>query len=144
MAGHEGAVEFDLMTMTRFTLDDLGGALSLRALRSFVSHLGPGSATWRSANPGEENARMATWACGTDGLKHLVADVVDAVNMLSYQVAAGFVGLGGKRMKGSPPKPIPRPGVGGGDETAERYGRDAVRVSDFGSFWYGEEVRKDG
>ena len=122
IARHGGAVEYDLMTRTRFTLDDLGGGLSARALISFLGHLPPESASYASINPD---------AGGWSKTDMLLARICEAVESTAWMVACKGVK---KSHWPQRPKRITRPGVADDDE--KRIGRDPIPISDFDE-WYG-------
>ncbi len=111
------------MTRTRFTLDDLGGALSARALLSFLTNLPPESATALSM--------LGPDKAGWSRADMLMARLVEGVEELAWITACK-----GLRKSQWPkrPKRIPRPGVE--DETERRIGRDPIPISDFDE-WYG-------
>lgn len=111
------------MTRTRFTLDDLGGALSDRALLSFLANLPPESATALSTF----GADKAGWS-RTD---MLLARLCEDVEELTWTTACKGVK---KSQWPKRPKRIPRPGVE--DETERRIGRDPIPISEFDK-WYG-------
>lgn len=116
------------MTMTRYTLDDLGGALSPRALLHFVRQLPAGSRTWEATHPGRR--QESAWA-RQDGVQMLLADIADSLHAISWEVAQAH----SKRdLRAERPRPIPRPGV---KESRKVYGHGAIPVSEFDKWWNG-------
>lgn len=111
------------MTRTAYTLDDLGGALSPRALLSFVRGLPAESLTWRETHPGR--AAEGEWS-DVALVPQLLASAVDALNAISWQLGGG---------RGPRPRPIPRPGVDGGERVI---GSDPIPVRDFDAWWEGD------
>lgn len=112
------------MTRTRYTLDDLGGALSERALLHFVHRLPPDSETWRETHPGREEE--SRWS-DASMLPMLVARIADTVQDFEWAFAQS---RSKKRIER--PRPIDRPGVG---RDARRYGRDPIPIADFERWW---------
>ena len=123
MSEHGEALEYDLMTSTRFTLDDLGGALSERALLSFVRCAPPRSLLARDVG-GDQQAYA--WA-QPELLPTLVASVIDELRNLQWTVAQV-----NSRRKLRRPKPIKRPGV---KDDTERIGADPIPVAQWNEFW---------
>ena len=114
------------MTLADKTLDDLGGALSWRALLHFVTCLGPTSALVRELRP--ELNEMAPWLDGSM-VAPLLADLIDCLNMQRWERA---VAASGKKPR--KPKRVTRPWDGGGK--GERViGRDPIPVSEFEAWW---------
>jgi len=123
VAEHGEALEYDLMRMTRYTLDDLGGALPERALLAFVRHL-----PLESATVAETDARGG-WSI----TQHLLATLIEAVEALDWHFMCSRVKSG--HSKPEKPRPIPRPGVD--SDAGRRIGRDPIPVSDFDDWYYG-------
>ena len=115
------------MSRTAYTLRDLGGRLSWASMAHFVQWLPPGSATSRATNPDVD-----VWASG-DMTAAVVADLIDAVNMLRYEWALGNTPKGRRRPKR--PKRYPRPWAKDDDAGGQRYGRDPIPVSQFDAWW---------
>lgn len=131
IAEHGGAVDYDLMTLTSFTLDDLGRALSWRALSHFVAHLPPTSALVREMHP-EMGATLA-WADGSM-VAPLLADLIDSVAYGRWEYLASRVPKGKKRPR--VPKRMPRPWEKAEVEKGERrVGSDPIPISEFDSWW---------
>ena len=123
---HGKALNYDLMTSTRWTLADVGGELPWSALSAFVAYLPPGSALARST--GDD----ATWT-RDQMLLALICDELAVANWLT-------VCRGQKKSKWPKrPKPIPRPGVEKQDE-GKRIGKDPIPVSDFDKWYYGGDA----
>lgn len=121
---HTEALEYDLMTTTSFTLDDLGERLSFRALSSFVKRLPKTSETWQELNP--KYAEFATWESSAI-IPQLLATISDQMNWLMWLYSST------KSIKKQPkPKPLKRPGV---KETTKRYGKDPIPISEFNDWW---------
>lgn len=102
---HYDALNYDLMTRTKWTLEDLGFGLSFRSLLSFVTYLPHDSALYRAMNP--EKAEEVLWQ-NTALLPQLVASVVDELRMLQFVYTQAHTK---KNIRNKRPKPIPRPGV---------------------------------
>ena len=110
------------MTRTRFTLDDLGGELSARALLAFLSHLPPESASFASIN-----GDLGGWS-RTDMLLARICEAVESVCWMESN-------RGRKKSQTSPkPKRIVRPGVK--DDGVKRIGSKPIPIEDFDE-WYG-------
>lgn len=123
MAQHGGAVDYDLMTRTRYTLDDLGGELSERALLAFTRRLPAESETVAALSPDGGWSR-------TD---MLLARLCEGIELLIWVEC----NKGRKRSNMSPRPPrIPRPGV---EPDRRRIGREPIPISDFDE-WYGGEA----
>lgn len=127
IAGHEGAVEYDLMTKAHATLDDVPGRIPWRALSSFVRHLGADSALYREMRP-----ERGGWS-RTDTI---LADVFDALQECTRTVAAAHSTRRPKRAK-----PYPRPWAK--ERGTKTVGRGAVSVADFEAFWSDGGKQKD-
>jgi len=112
------------MTSTRFTLDDLGGALSERALSAFLGHLPPDSATM---------AEVMGDSGGWSRTDMLLARICEGIEELAWIVACKGVR---KSKWPDRPKRIPRPGVD--TDGGRRIGRDPIPISEFDE-WYGGE-----
>ena len=96
---HGRAVNYDLMTRTRFTLDDLGGALSWGALFSFIKYSDGASAVAR------ELGKATGWETTTQ-TNILLADIFDLLQAIN----ANLCGLA-QGKKPQKVKPYPRPGA---------------------------------
>lgn len=119
------------MTLTRFTLDDLGRALSWRALSHFVDHLPPTSALMRELRP--ESAETLAWLDGSM-VAPLLADLIDSVAYGRWEYLASHVPKG-KRMP-KEPRRLPRPwDRAEAEKGVRRVGRDPIPISEFDSWW---------
>lgn len=94
---HAEALEYDLLTRTNYTLDDVGGRLSWSALSSFVRNLGTDSALARDLGKSTDWETLIT----TNSILADIYDVLQAIN-------TNIVALGGGKKKKI--KPYPRPG----------------------------------
>lgn len=94
---HAEALEYDLLTRTNYTLDDVGGRLSWSALSSFVRNLGTDSALARDLG------KSTGWETliATNSILADIYDVLQAIN-------TNIVSLGGGKKKKI--RPYPRPG----------------------------------
>lgn len=114
------------MTRTRYTLDDLGGALSERALLHFIERLPQDSATWAETH--DNGAEMAAWA-SSQQVPMLLAAISDQLGTMIWR----FEQAHSKNPRAvKRPEPIPRPGV---RAEARRYGSGPVAVKDFDRWW---------
>ena len=120
---HGAALEYDLLTMTRYQLRDVGGALPWGALLHFVSHLPRTSALSQEVRPLSEDER---WARG-DYTAAILADLFDIV-------AHGFAAVMAKGTGRSPRrvKPYPRPWT---KPRTRHVGRGAIPIKDFERWW---------
>ena len=123
---HGKALNYDLMTKTRWTLADVGRGLPWSALSAFVAYLPPDSALARSRGVD------ATWT-RDQMLLAQICDLLADANWMS-------VCKGMKRSKWPKrPKPIPRPGVKGkGNE--KHIGSKPIPVSEFDKWYYGGDA----
>lgn len=132
IADHGRALEYDLLTRTGLTLDDVGGRLSWAALRSFVEYL-PADSALVSETCGE----VAPWLNG-QMVAPLLATLIDAVQMQSWAFALANT----RRGHGRPPRPKPFPTPWNADRGGEcTFGRDALPVDEFEA-WWAEQVRR--
>lgn len=132
---HYEALSYDLMTRTRFTLDDLGGPLSWAALFSFVSNCGHDSAVFRAMNPD-----MAPWLDGRM-VAPLLAQLIDAMNTNTYVNAVAHCDEG---KRPDPPKRVKTPWTV--EEAEGRHiGSDPIPISEFDAWWdaAGKENEKE-
>lgn len=95
---HRGAIEYDLLTKTGHSIDDIGRSLSWDALDSFLSNIGLDSALGRELHPEE-----AEW-CTTTKTNKMLAEVID----LLAQINANLVAIGSHK-PAKKVKPYPRP-----------------------------------
>lgn len=126
---HGGALEYDLVTLTGYTLDDIGGALPWRALSHFIAGLGPGSRLYRAAHP--EEAEMEPWLDGSMAAA-LLADMYDLLNAFRWQFESSQTKRKTKR-----PRPYQRPWMGDEARGIKRIGSGAVPLAAFDEWWDG-------
>lgn len=124
---HGGALDYDLMTRTAYTLEDVGGRLRMRSLSHFLQYLPPDSATMRELNP--EDAEKVAWSMGRVD-SQILAAIVDEVRGLQWMYAK-------THSKGSVqrPKAFQTPWTEGEETGVTRYGSDPIRVGDFDA-WF--------
>lgn len=113
------------MTRTRYTLADVGGALSWASLWHFVQWLPPEAAINRARTP-----EVAAWAAG-DVIAAILADLIDATNMGRYEFALANTPKG--KSKPKEPKRYPRPWAT--NDGTESMGRDPIAIEDFAAWW---------
>lgn len=107
---HAGAVNYDLLTRTGYTLDDVGGRLSWSALSSFIRNLGTDSALAR------DMGKSTGWE-STLKTNAILADIYDLLQVIHRDLCS----LGGNKPKKI--KPYPRPGR---DKDTKRIGKGAM------------------
>lgn len=127
------ALEYDLMTRTRYQLADVGGALPMTALLHFVQHLDQGSALWREMH--EDEAKYLPWLDGSL-VAPMIADLYDVMAM-NLWVSAN---RGAKHRKRKP-KPYPRPWSSSRGET-RHIGKDPIPIADFEEWWESRDRRE--
>ena len=71
---HAGALDYDLMTLTRWTLDDLGGELGWERLLHFVQNLPPTSALARAMHPDMAEEHKEGVIAAFNGAHHFESD----------------------------------------------------------------------
>lgn len=118
MEEYSEAIEYDLLTKTGYSLDDVGGALSWSSLDTFLHQIGLDSALMREINP-----EWAAWA-GNIKTNFILADIYD---MLAH-INANLVAMG-TRKPAKRIKPYPRPKTKKNPENERHFGRDALPVS---------------
>ena len=119
---HGAALEYDLLTMTRYQLRDVGGTLPWGALLHFVSHLPRTSALSQEIRPISEEER---WARG-DYTAAILADLFDVV-------VSGFIAIGNRGSRRKPhAKPYPRPWM---KPQTRHVGKGAIPIKDFERWW---------
>ena len=126
MHDHGGALDYDLMTKTRYTIDDVGERLSVRSLSHFLLNLPPDSATMRAIHP--EDAERLAWSEGHANAQ-ILAVLVDEVRELKWMYQSYS-----ERRRHARPKPFPTPWDASSDES-KRIGKGAVSVADFETWW---------
>lgn len=124
---HGAALDYDLMTLTRYTLRDIGGALSWGALSHFVQYVPRTSALSKEIQPTSE---AELWANG-NATAALLADIYDALNQLNSNVVAQSTGRRAQRVK-----PYKRPWEQA--QGVKRLGSDPIPVSEFEDWWASE------
>ena len=125
---HDGALEYDLMTRTPYSLEDLGGALSWGALRSFIYHLGTDSALARDLG-------KATGWESTLKTNAILADIYDLLQVINSNLV-NFASRGKTKKK---IKPYPRPGKG---DDNKRIGKGAITLDAMREFIRGRTSGK--
>lgn len=122
---HGAALEYDLLTMTRYQLRDAGGALSWGALLHFLQYLPRDSALSRELVPLSDSER---WA-GGEATSAIVADLFDLVALMRAEAA-----VKGTTHRPRKPRRYPRPW----ERPKERHvGRGAIPIADFEDWWKG-------
>ena len=124
------AIDYDLMTRTRYTLRDWErGRLDSRSLYRFVSNLGPDSAYFRASRP--DDAETAAWMDGSATCA-LIAELIDVVR-------SGTLTLAYKNTGKRPPRldPYERPWV---RRRVTRYGSKPIPIKDFKKWYYGGDA----
>jgi len=96
---HREAVNYDLLTQTGYSLDDVGRGLSWSALDSFIKNTSPNGALIREMRPD-----IFQWS-STAKTNALLADIYDMLAAINANLCAKGSGRKPKR-----PKPYPRPG----------------------------------
>ena len=125
MIEHYEAIEYDLITRTAYTLDDVGGRLSWSALSSFIKNLDTGSALAKDLDKttGWENTLQANI---------ILADIYDLLQVTnSLLITMATQGKKKKRIT-----PYPRPGK---DRNTRKLGKGAMPLNAL-SKWM-EEMR---
>lgn len=113
------------MTLTSFTLDDLGERLSFRALFSFIQNLPKTSALWKVTHP--HDIDYALWE-SQEIVPQLLARLSDQISQLTWMYSSAHT-----TKKQPKPKPLIRPGVESAKE--EVYGKDPIPISQFNDWW---------
>ena len=96
---HREAVERDLLIETGHELNDVGGALSWGALKSYLSHIKLGSAL-----AGELNPEWTEWST-TAKTNAILADIYDQLQVVNSQLRVLITHKPSRR-----PEPYKRPG----------------------------------
>ena len=112
LSEHSDAITYDLLTKTKYSLDDVGGALSWGTLYSFIKGLGADSAY------ASELANRRGWE-STTKTNIILADIFDILQVIAVM-------LGGNKNKF---KPYPRPWRAE-EEDKEKIGKDALPADD--------------
>ena len=114
---HAEAIDYDLLTRTSYTINDIGGALSWESLRSFIKHLGTDSALARDLG------KSTGWE-STLETNVILADIYDLLQVINNNLVA--FASGGKTKKKV--KPYPRPGKG--EDNERKIGKGALPVAE--------------
>ena len=112
LSEHSDAITYDLLTKTKYSLDDVGGALSWGTLYSFIKGLGADSAY------ASELANRRGWE-STTKTNIILADIFDILQVIAVM-------LGGNKNKF---KPYPRPWRDK-EEDKEKIGKEALPPDD--------------
>lgn len=112
---HAEALNFDLLTKTNYTLDDVGGSLSWGAFRSFVRFLDTDSALARDLHKSTGWEKPLT-------TNIILADLYDLLQVIHEDLRA----LGGHKPRKV--KPYPRPGRN--EDKKRKLGHDAVPIEE--------------
>ena len=138
MAGHWGALDYDLMTRTGYTIADIGGALPWASLHNFIDGLDGDSRLLRALNPTE--AEKLEWS-DPHRVPWVLADIVDELRIIQYLFKSAHSKKGHRPKK---PKPYRRPGVSDQAMGEKRIGKDPIPAADFKDWWMaqGEAARR--
>lgn len=118
MRDHGAALDHDLMTRTRFTLDDVPAVMGWTTLAHFVAYLKPGSALHDELHP-----NLASY----DFKAGILADIFDLLATFRHV----YVSANSKAHKPRP-KPYPRPWL---EKQVRHYGKDPIPMSQFDAWW---------
>lgn len=108
---HAEAIDYDLLTRTSYTINDIGGALSWESLRSFIKNLGTDSALARDLG------KSTGWE-STLKTNVILADIYDLLQVINNNLCHSK-----KRIK-----PYPRPGKG--EDNERKIGKGALPVAE--------------
>lgn len=122
MREHGGALDYDLMTMTTYTLDDVGGRLQMRSLAHFLRYLPPDSQTMRALSP--EDGERVLWMGGSVNAQ-LLAMLVNELRGMQW-LYTRVNSKGSVRRPSALETPWTR-----GDEGVVRYGHGAIPIAEF-------------
>lgn len=113
MSKHDKALTYDLLTKTKYSLDDVGGELSWFALSSFIENLDTGSALARDLkkSTGWESALKTNV---------ILADIYDLLQTINLNLCR----IGGSKQS-KKIKPYPRP-FGKDKENTKKIGKGAL------------------
>lgn len=114
---HAEALNYDLITRTRYTVNDIGGPLSWGSLYSFLKGLGPDSATAR------ELGKSTGWE-NTLKTNALLADIFDMLQIINANLV-NYASGGKKKTK---IKPYPRPGKD--NDKTRKFGKGALPLNE--------------
>jgi hypothetical protein len=124
---HRGAIAFDLLTKTNYSIDDVGGELSWFALSSFIRNLNTDSALAR------ELGKSTGWE-DTLTTNRILADIYDLLQVIN----GNLVAIGGGKHKKITPYPRPK----GKDDEKKHIGKGAIPFDELKE-WF-KEKRKNG
>lgn len=130
MHDHGGALDYDLMTLTAYTIDDVGGRLPVGSLAHFLQNLPPDSATMRELFP--EEAERVAWMGGR-ATAQLVACLIDEVRGLQWLYQSAHHRGSVRR-----PRPIETPWTDERDSGVRRIGSEPVTIAEFDAWFDGE------
>lgn len=123
MEEHGSAIDYDLLTLTSYSISDIGDALPWSRFLSFIRHLPMGSALMRELEP-----EQALWSDGTR-LADVLADIFDLLN--------GFKGTyinAHSKKRARSIEPYPRPWL---KKKTKHFGKDPIPISEFDTWWKG-------
>jgi hypothetical protein len=118
---HEAALDYDLITRTRYTVNDIGGALSWRSLNSFIKYLGSDSALAKDLGAQTGWEKVIT-------TNQILADIYDLLAVIASK----------KFIKNA--KPYPRPGKA--ENTERKIGKGALPLAEMRK-WIENRRRKN-
>lgn len=114
---YQEAIEYELMTKTRYMLSDVGAALPWPSFISFIKNLPPTSALHRAQD-------FETWAFESGYiLPYQMANLIDTLEALRYSLAGITQDI---IPSYRPHQEKPRSG---------KFGADPIPISDFDSWW---------
>lgn len=114
---HREALEYDLLTRTRYQLDDVGGTLSWSALYSFIHNLSTDSALARDLG------KSTGWESQIK-TNSILADIYNLLQVINNNLC----GLGSKHPTRKKIKPYPRPSRD--DNNTRKFGNGALPVKE--------------
>lgn len=112
MSKHDKAITYDLLTKTKYSLDDVGGELSWFALSSFIENLDTDSALAR-------DLKKSTGWEKTIQTNVILADIYDLLQAINTNLCR----IGGSKQH-KQIKPYPRPF--GKDNNIKKIGKDPL------------------
>lgn len=133
MADHGGALDYDLMTLTQYTIDDVGERLRMRSLANFVRHLPVTSAT-KIAVSGGLTREQAEWVRG-DVTAQLLSVLIDELRGMEWMYQSTHSKARVRR-----PRRFPTPWTSDAELGVRRYGRDPIPVSEFDAWFNRKEA----
>lgn len=126
MSNHRGALAYDLMTKTPYTIDDVPERMSWTDLLDFTQHLPQDSALVREMFPEQViyGNEMFTQA--------ILMDIHDLLSFFLYAYANAHKRKGATIDR---PKPYKRPWAPEADEADRRIGSDPIPADQFDDWW---------